>query len=81
LTEKQAALLRKQGIEPDGLPYGQAKQLLTAMFDRWDKGLASFGQCKVLRRNGLPTNITKDEASRLIDEIALKQGWQKRKTS
>lgn len=78
LTEKQAALLRKQGIEPDGLPYGQAKQLLNELFRRWDGGLCTFGQAKILRKRGLPTNVTREEAARQIDGIAAREGWKKR---
>ena len=75
LTEKQANLLRKQGIEPDGMPYGQAKQLLNEMFRRWDGGLCSFKQAAILRKRGLPVNVTRDEASKMLDEIAHREGW------
>lgn len=78
LTDKQAALLRKQGVEPDGMPYGQARQLLNEMFRRWDGGLCTFGQAKILRKRGLPTNVTREEAARQIDWIAASEGWMKR---
>lgn len=77
LTEKQQALLRKQGIEPETMPYGQARQLLNELFRRWDGGLCTFGQAKILRKRGLPTNITREEASRIIDEISKREGWKK----
>ena len=75
LTNKQANLLRKQGIDPDVLPYGQARQLLNELFARWDKGLCTFGQAKILRKRGLPTNLTREEAGKTIDSIAIKEGW------
>lgn len=78
LSEKQSALLRKQGIDPDGLPYSQAKQLLNELFRRWDCGLCTFGQAKILRKRGLPTNVTREEAARQIDQIAAREGWKKR---
>jgi hypothetical protein len=78
LTDKQAAILRKQGIEPDALPYGQAKQLLNEMFHRWDTGMCSYKQSALLRKRGLPCNVTKEEASRVLDEIASREGWKKR---
>jgi len=78
LTDKQSALLRKQGIEPDGMPYGQARQLLTEMFRRWDAGLCSFGQAKLLRKRGLPTNVTREQANQMITEIATKENWRPR---
>lgn len=79
LTDKQQALLRKQGIDPDTLPYAQARQLLNELFRRWDNNLCTFGQAKILRKRGLATNISRDEASRLIDEIARKEHWNAKK--
>ena len=78
LTDKQAAILRKQGIDPDALPYGQAKQLLNEMFHRWDTGMCSYKQSAFLRKRGLPCNVTKEEATRVMNEIALREGWKKR---
>jgi len=78
LTDNQAALLRKQGIEPDGMPYGQARQLLNELFRRWDGGLCSFGQAKILRKRGLPTDCTREQAKAYIDEIAKREGWKPR---
>jgi len=78
LTDKQVALLRKQNINPDNMPYGQAKQLLNELFRRWDGGLCTFGQAKILRKRGLPTNITREEASRVIDGIAAREGWKQK---
>jgi hypothetical protein len=67
----------KQGIDPSDMPYAQAKQLLNELFRRWNDGLCTFGQAKILRKRGLSTNVSKDEAKRLIDEIAKKEGWKK----
>jgi len=77
LSEKQAGLLRRQGVDPDALPYGQAKQILDEMFRRWDTGLATFGQAKVLKKNGLVAPMRKEEAKKAIDRIAQRQGWRK----
>jgi hypothetical protein len=77
LSEKQKSLLMKQGIDPSAMPYAQAKQLLNELFRRWNSGLCTFGQAKILRKRGLPTNVSRDEAKRLIDEIANKEGWKK----
>jgi superfamily II DNA or RNA helicase len=78
LTEKQRDILLKQGIDPDKMPYHQAKQLLTETFKRWDAGLCSFKQAQLLQKRGLPTNVSREEATRLINEIAAKEGWKKR---
>ena len=78
LSEGQANVLRKQGIDPDTLPYGQARQLLNELFRRWDAGLCSFGQAKILRKRGMPTDVTRDQAKQMIDEIAVKENWGRR---
>jgi len=77
LSDKQAAILRKQGIEPDDMPYGQARQILNELFRRWDEGLCTYGQAKILRKRGLPANVTREEAAHLIDGIAEREGWKK----
>jgi superfamily II DNA or RNA helicase len=78
LSDAQAAILRKQGIEPDDMPYGQARQLLNELFRRWDAGMCSFGQAKILRKRGLPTDVTREAAGQMIDEIAKKEGWKQK---
>jgi hypothetical protein len=75
LSAKQRELLMRQGVDPDSMPYGQAKQLLSEMFRRWDSGLASFGQTKVLKRNGFAAPMRREEAVKAIDRIAARQGW------
>jgi hypothetical protein len=75
LSDAQTAILRKQGIEPDDMPYGQARQILNELFRRWDAGMCTFGQAKILRKRGLPTNVTREEATEMIDGIAEREGW------
>lgn len=75
LSDKQRALLLKHGINPDGMPYCHAKQIIDEMFRRWDGGLATFGQAKVLRRSGFLAPMRREEASKAIDAIAQRQGW------
>ena len=75
LSEKQKALLLKQGINPDEMPYAQAKQVLNEMFRRWDKKLATLGQLKVLKRYGYTdANLTLDQASSALNALAAR-GW------
>jgi superfamily II DNA or RNA helicase len=76
LTEKQRALLAKQGINPDGISFSQGKQLISEIFRRWDGKLCSFKQAKVLRRYGYSTEVSFAEASATIDALA-KNGWRK----
>jgi hypothetical protein len=77
LSEKQTALLMKNGINPEGMPYVQAKQILDEMFRRWSGGLSTFGQAKVLKKNGFVAPMRRDEAKQAIDRIAERQGWKK----
>lgn len=76
LTEKQRGILQKQGINPDSVPYSQARQLVSEIISRWDKNLASFKQAKILKRFGYGTDVSFQEASRIIDALA-KNGWRK----
>jgi superfamily II DNA or RNA helicase len=76
LSEKQRALLEKQGINPDTIEYGPAKQLLNELFRRFDGNMCSYKQAKLLKKHGLPTEVSRDTAKRLIDAIA-NNGWRK----
>lgn len=76
LSEKQKNLLLKQGINTDGLPYSQAKQLLAEIFRRWDGSLCSFKQAKVLKKFGYPSETGRDEAKKIIDALAANR-WRR----
>jgi superfamily II DNA or RNA helicase len=76
LTEKQRSLLTRQGINPDTMPYAQAKQLIGELMYRWEAKLCTFKQAKLLRKHGYPTNVTMQEASQIIDGLA-KNGWRR----
>jgi type I site-specific restriction endonuclease len=77
LTEKQTALLLKQGINPDGMPYAQAKQVLNELFRRWKSKLATVKQVTLLQRYGYKDpNITFDQATNIINKLAA-GGWRK----
>jgi ribosomal protein S28E/S33 len=78
LSDKQRDILLKQGIDPDGMPYGQAKQLLNEVFRRWHSKLSSFKQARILRKNGITAPMRHEEASRMIDAIAQRNGWRRR---
>ena len=76
LSEKQQALLQRQGVDPMSMSYTEGKQLISEMVRRWDSGLCSLKQAKLLKRHGLDPNVTREEASRQIDEIA-RTHWRK----
>jgi hypothetical protein len=65
------AMLEKQGVDTDGISYAQARELVTEITGRWDKGLCSFKQTKLLKRYGIDASaFTRDQASKAINEIA-----------
>lgn len=75
LSEKQRATLEKQGIDPDRMDYREAKALLAEIFRRWNNDLCSYKQAKLLKKYGLPADVTRAEASSLIDRLA-RNNWQ-----
>lgn len=76
LSEKQRAVLRKSGINPDGIPYVQAKQLVTEIISRWETNACSYKQAKILKRFNFPTDVSFDQAKKAIDAIAS-AGWKR----
>ena len=77
LSERQRALLAKQGLDPDRLTYTQGQTILNTLFDRWDKGLASLKQCALLKRFGYDTkNVTREQAGAIITQLKS-NGWKR----
>lgn len=71
LSEKQRALLNKQGIDPDSMPYAQAKAILNELFRRWNGQLCTFKQAKLLGKWGFdPKNVTMTQATDIINKVA-----------
>jgi superfamily II DNA or RNA helicase len=76
-TPKQLEFLDKFGPKncaPDELSMGEAGALIATIRERWDKGLCSIDQSKLLKRNGLPEMVPKETAKAWIDRIAA-SGW------
>lgn len=79
LSQAQEQLLRQNGIDPHKVGYNEGKALLDEMFRRWGKNLASYKQCKLLKRYGVETrDLTKEAATRLIVEFK-NNGWKRGK--
>lgn len=76
LSDKQRNLLLKQGINPDSIPYSQARQIIGELFNRWHNKQASFKQAGLLKRYHLPATVSREQASKWLDAIA-KNGWRK----
>lgn len=82
LSEKQRALLLKQGINPDEMPYSQAKQLVGELCRRFGGKLCTWKQAAILSKRGIETHdLSMAEATRMITEIADREGWRSRKAS
>jgi superfamily II DNA or RNA helicase len=76
LTEKQANLLRGQGINPEDRSYHENKRLLDELFRRWDSNMCSFKQARILQKYGYPTDCDRDTAKAVIDGLAA-NGWKR----
>lgn len=76
LSDKQTSLLLKQGINPDGLTYVEGRQIIAELFSRWDHKQCSFKQSALLKRHGLPSKVSRDQAKTWIDSIANNH-WQR----
>jgi len=74
-TEKQVAMLRRNGVDTEGMTKRRAMQIIKTIIDRRRRHLCSFKQARILAARGYDTHVTIEEASRLIDEIARREGW------
>lgn len=76
-TPKQLAYLEKIGVVEntrERLSFWEASQLIDSAIQRRQKDFCTYKQAAILRRYGLPTEISFTEASRLIDRLAA-NGW------
>ncbi|GAF99287.1 unnamed protein product, partial [marine sediment metagenome] len=79
-TEPQVKLLQKFKVPTEGLTKRGASAMIGECMVRVKTGRCTFGQARILKRNGYAIDkVTKSEASRMIDAIAKRQGWGKRK--
>jgi type I site-specific restriction endonuclease len=78
LSEKQQAVLMKQGINPATLSYAEGRRIVTEIFRRWDNKQCSFRQARILKARGYRTDMGAKEASAVIDVIAHQEGWTKK---
>jgi superfamily II DNA or RNA helicase len=79
LSEKQLAVLLKNGIDGTQMPYSQGKQLVDQIFGRWGGKLATFKQCSLLKKHYPEINVknlSMKEAGGMIDALA-KNGWRR----
>lgn len=75
-TEKQVAFLQKKGIDRAKYEtFTQASQLIGQLVERSDQNKCTYKQAAALARNGYPTNLTYDQASKALDAL-VKNNWQ-----
>jgi len=79
-TPKQLEFLTSRGVDPSGLSFTHASQLIDRIVKDSKLKLASFKQVKILKRFGYETeNMSKKEASEIITTLAA-NNW-KRETA
>jgi superfamily II DNA or RNA helicase len=77
LSEKQRALLSKQGLDPDRLTYAEGKAVLNELFRRFDANECSLKQAALLKRYGYETKgMTREAAGAIITELKA-NNWQR----
>jgi len=69
LSEKQRGVLEKVGIDPDSVDYAGGRQLLDEVFRRWDEGLCTYKQARILKKHGYDGNQSREDASKILDGI------------
>jgi superfamily II DNA or RNA helicase len=76
-TPGQLAYLEKIGVDPAGLSFTHASQIIDQTIKNRNNGLATFKQSKVLSKFGYdPKQYTFKQASELIDALAMNK-WRK----
>lgn len=77
-TERMRAALERAGVgkrEAAGMTFWAARRMMETVRVRRERGLCSYRQAAVLSRHGYdPTNLTFEEASRLMDRLKA-NGW------
>ena len=76
ISEKMRSLLKKSGLNPDGMDYAKAKQLCGVMLDRWRQNLCSVKQAALLKKYSYPADLKFEQAKKVIDSIAA-SGWKR----
>ena len=76
-TDKQIAFLKQSGVDPAGLSFTHASQIIDRIIKNRTNKMATFKQLKVLQKFKYETdNVTFKEASQIIDELA-RNNWKR----
>ena len=68
-TLKQCELLLKFGIDARSMTKDQASRIQKEVFRRLKSGLCTLKQAKHLKKNGYSTEVSKKEASIILDRL------------
>jgi len=66
VSEKMRAVLVNNGMNPDELSFAAAGKVIHEINSRRERGLCTFKQASWLRKYGLDSNVSRDEASRVL---------------
>lgn len=69
-TEKQIAILVKNGLDVNGLDKGQAGALIDAIISRQQDGLCTYKMARQLAKRGLNPDVSFEDARKAMDLIA-----------
>ena len=69
LSEKQRAIMKRIGVDPDSVNFSCARRLIASYFEKAASEPPTEGQCWRLRKMGFdPADFTKKTASQKIGE-------------
>ena len=75
-TLKQCEFLIKHGVDATNMSKSEATKLQRTIFSRIKRGLCTVKQAKLLKKYGYSGDVSKSEASRIIDALAA-NNWRK----
>lgn len=73
LSPKQLKMLERAGIDGESLMPDEGRRLCGELLHRWKQKLCTVKQARILRKHGHPVNISKEAATKILDEIFAKQ--------
>ena len=72
ISDKQAQMLARSGIDPRSLNGDDARRLCQEIIARFKSGKCTFKQAAILRKHGLDPNMSKADATKALDAIFKK---------
>jgi superfamily II DNA or RNA helicase len=79
-TPRQVASLKKNGLWTKDLTFTQAHALMDRMIERIEKGLCTPRMARQLEKRGYDPNVPFEDAKKIMDQIAKREGWGRKKS-